>query len=143
MAWFAQRYPNDWAAIQWLRLNAAGKPVILEGVGGAYNIEEDRVSMATGFPTLMGWTNHEGQWRGDYYSKVAARPDEVRAVYQARDWNATLNVLNAYGVEYVIVGAKERTQYNPVFFPKFDQFMDPVFESGDMTIYQRKPLQAQ
>jgi uncharacterized membrane protein len=143
MAWFATRYPNDWAAIQWLRANATGRPVILEAVGGAYNIEEGRVSMATGLPTLMGWTNHEGQWRGDYYSQVAARPEDVQVVYQARDWSATLSVLNQYGVEYVIVGAEERAKYNPVFFPKFDQFMDPVFETGDMTIYQRKPLQAQ
>jgi uncharacterized membrane protein len=144
MAWFAQRYPNDWAAIKWLRANADDAPVILEGAGHrAYVIENSRMSMATGFPTLIGWINHEGQWRGDYYSKVAARPEQVSLVYQARDWSATLDVLNQYGVEYVIVGADERSQYSPIFYPKFDQFMDPVFESGELTIYRRKPLQAQ
>ena len=143
MAYFAQRYPNEWAAIQWLRANAQGTPVIMEAVGGAYNIEESRVSMATGFPTLMGWTNHEGQWRGDYYTRVGARPGQVETVYKERDWSATLEVLNQYGVEYVIIGAEERSQYSPIFFPKFEQFMDMVFESGDMTIYRRKPLQAQ
>jgi hypothetical protein len=143
MAWYARTYPDEWAAIQWLRANAQGKPVILEAVGGAYNIEEGRVSMATGFPTLMGWTNHEGQWRGEYYNNVAARPDQVSTVYQARDWSITLDVLNQYGVEYVIVGAEERAKYNPIFFPKFDQFMDEVFESGEMIIFRRKPLQAQ
>lgn len=143
MAWFARQYPNDWAAIQWLRQNVEGTPVILEAYGGAYNIEEGRVSMATGFPTLMGWTNHEGQWRGDYYGQVAGRPAQVTTVYQARDWSATLDVLNQYGVEYVVVGGEERQQYSPIFFPKFEQFMDTVFETGDMTIYRRKPLQAQ
>ncbi len=147
MAWYARAYPNEWAAIQWLRANAqprAGRsPVILEAVGGAYNIEEARVSMGTGFPTLMGWTNHEGQWRGDYYTQVAIRVEQVSTVYQARDWSATLDILDQYGVEYVIVGAEERSKYNPVYSPKFDQFMDMVFEAGDLTIYRRKPQQAQ
>jgi uncharacterized membrane protein len=144
MAWFARVYPNEWAAIEWLRDNAPGSPVILEAVGfQAYNPDQSRVSMATGLPTLMGWINHEGQWRGEYYGQVAARPEQVNTVYQARDWSATLDILNEYKVEYVIVGAEERSQYNPVFFPKFNQFMDTAFESGDLTIYRRKPLQAQ
>ncbi len=143
MAWYARAYPNEWAAIEWLRANAQGTRVILEAVGGAYQIEEARVSMGTGLPTLMGWTNHEGQWRGDYYTNVAVRPEQVSTVYQARDWSATLDILNQYGVEYVIVGAEERNKYNPVYSPKFDQFMDTVFEAGDLTIYRRKPLQAQ
>jgi uncharacterized membrane protein len=143
MAWYARAYPNEWAAIQWLRANVQDTPVIVEAVGGAYDIEEGRISMATGFPTLMGWTNHEGQWRGDYYSQVAPRPEQVSTVYQVRDWSATLAILNEHNVEYVVVGAEERAKYNPVFVQKFDQFMDPVFESGDLTLYRRKPLQAQ
>ncbi len=143
MAYFAQRYPDDWAGIQWLRQNVSGTPTIVEAAGGAYNIEEGRIAMATGLPTVMGWVNHEGQWRGAAYSLVAARPEQIRALYQGRDWESAQAFLDRYGVEYVVVGSTERSMYNPVYVPKFDQHMQAVFESGSLRIYQRKPLQVQ
>lgn len=143
MAFFAQRFPDDWAAIEWLRANAAGAPVIAEAVGGAYQIEESRISMATGLPTVMGWVNHEGQWRGDYYAEVADRPNRIETLYQVRDWETAREVLEEFGIEYVIVGTQERRQYNPVYEPKFDVHMDSVFETPNLTIYRRKPLPAQ
>ena len=142
MAYFARDYPDDWAAIQWLRQNADGAPVVAEAVGASYQVEEGRISMATGLPTLMGWTGHEGQWRGQYYSQVAERPEALSTLYQVRDWPATQAILDRYDIEYVVVGQTERRKYNPVYLPKFEQNMDLVFESGDVLIYQRKPLQA-
>ena len=143
MAFFAQRFPDDWAAIEWLRANVSGAPVIAVAVGGAYQIEEGRISMATGLPTVMGWTNHEGQWRGDYYAEVADRPNRIEMLYQVRDWETAREVLDEFGIEYVIVGTQERRQYNPVYEPKFDVYMDTVFETPNLTIYRRKPVPAQ
>jgi uncharacterized membrane protein len=143
MSWYAAQYPDDWAGIQWLQANITSLPVIAEAVGGAYNIEESRIAMATGLPTVMGWTNHEGQWRGAAYSQVAERPDQIKTLYQVRDWSTAQAVLNRYQIEYVVVGNEERTKYNPLYLPKFDQNMDPVFKSGTLTIYRRKPAAAQ
>jgi len=143
MAFFAERYPDEWAAIQWLRENAEGSPVVAEAVGGAYQIEESRIAMGTGLPTVMGWSNHEGQWRGDGYQQVAERPAEIQTLYQIRDWSVALATLDKYGIEYVVVGNTERSKYNPVYEPKFDLYMDTVFQAGNLTIYRRKPTLAQ
>ena len=151
MAYFAKTRPDDWKAIQWLQQNVSGTPVIAEAVGGAYTFSngtyESRISMATGLPTVMGWVNHEGQWRGDYYGRVAERPDRVQALYQARDWATAHDVLDQYGIDYVIVSSTERSNYRPLFALKFDQHMRQVFpaegEINDVVIYQRLDSQAQ
>jgi uncharacterized membrane protein len=143
MSWYAAQFPDDWAGIQWLQANVTGSPVVAEAVGGAYNIEESRMAMATGLPTVIGWTNHESQWRGAAYSQVAERPDQIKTLYQVRDWSTAHAVLDRYQIEYVVVGNEERTKYSPLYLPKFDQNMDVVFKSGNLTIYRRKPAAAQ
>jgi uncharacterized membrane protein len=139
MAYFARDYPDDWAAIQWLQQNVSGAPVILEGTRGAYWGEgrSSRISMATGLPTVMGWMNHEGQWRGKYFERVAARGDEIQKIYQVRDWSTAQQLLDKYQINYVVVSSLERGWYNPIYAPKFDRNMVPVFQSGDVTIYRR------
>ena len=139
MAYFARDYPDDWAAIQWLQQNVPDSPVILEGTRGAYWGEgrSSRISMATGLPTVMGWMNHEGQWRGKYFERVAARGDEIQKIYQVRDWSTAQQLLDKYQINYVVVSSLERGWYNPIYAPKFDRNMVPVFQSGDVTIYRR------
>jgi hypothetical protein len=143
MAYFAAGHPDEWAGIQWLSANVPGLPVIAEAVGGAYNIDESNIAMGTGLPTVMGWTNHEGQWRGASYALVAERPDQIKSLYQVRDWNTAQTILDRYQIEYVIIGNEERTKYNPIYLHKFDDHMDTVFKSGTLTIYRRKPAAAQ
>jgi YYY domain-containing protein len=139
MAYYTQAYPNDWAAMQWLEQHASGSPVILEGSQGAYWTEgpSSRFAMMTGLPTLMGWANHEAQWRGAGFSQVSARQDEIKTIYQTSDWKTAAALLDKYQVKYVIVSNWEKTWYRPVNTNKFDRNMTPVFSSGDVTIYQR------
>jgi len=139
MDYFAHSYPDDWAAIQWPQNHVEGAPVILEGTRGAYWIEgrSSRLSMASGLPTLLGWANHESQWRGEYFAQVAHREEDIRTIYQARDWQTTQELLDQYGVKYVIVSPLEMEWYHPVQRDKFERFMHPVFQSGDLTIYGR------
>ena len=137
MSRFAEIFPNDWAAAQWLRDNVSGTPVIAEAVGGSYS-SFGRIAMATGLPTVMGWDFHEQQWRGRYFAEnLAGRPGDVQNIYVDRDWANTQKLLDDYGVEYVILGGLERQQYRGLYQPKFDQFMRPVAQFGDLTIYQR------
>jgi YYY domain-containing protein len=139
MAYFTQVYPNDWAAIQWLEQNTTGSPVILEGSQGAYWGEgpSSRFAMATGLPTLMGWVNHENQWRGTGFDQVKGRSNEIKTIYQTSDWKTAAALLDKYQVSYVIVSSWEKGWYRPVNTAKFDRNMKAVFSSGDVTIYQR------
>lgn len=138
MAYFARTSPDDFAAIQWLEQNVPGTPVILEGTRGSYWLEgrSSRISMATGLPTLMGWVGHEHQWRGEYFNRVAERPEHIRQIYQARSWSESQALLDAYAVEYVIVGALERSWYDPIYQPKFDIYLEKVFEQGGTAVYR-------
>jgi YYY domain-containing protein len=138
MAYFAQSYPNDWAAIQWLNEKAKNDSIILEGSRGAYWVEgrSSRFSMATGLQTLMGWDNHEAQWRGNYFVNVSGRQEDIKTIYQIKDWKTTEDLLNKYQVRYVIVSSLELNWYRPVYTAKFDQHMSQVFKSGDVIIYE-------
>jgi YYY domain-containing protein len=139
MAFFAKDYPDDWAAVQWLTAHAQPNDVVAEGIGGQYWIEGrfSRISMATGLQTVLGWPGHEGQWRGAYFARVSAREDDIRALYQTRDWAAAETILNRYGVKFIVVSSLETGKYKPAYLVKFEQSLPVAFESGDVRIYVR------
>lgn len=132
-------HPDDWALIQWLNSNVHEPVVVLEGTKGAYWVEgrSSRVSMMTGLPTVMGWVNHEGQWRGNNFVTVAARENDIRMIYTERDWVITEQLLDQYDITYVVFSPLEREWYGGVQQSKFDQHMQRVFEYDDFIIYQR------
>jgi YYY domain-containing protein len=142
--------PDDWAAILWLRENgrrADGSiPIILEAGSRGYEVA-GRISAFTGYPTLLGWTNHEGQWRGSW-DEINRRTPEIEVVYTTFNITFATQILNKWGVDYVILGAAER-QYiealcredNAPCDPnrargKFLQAFEPVFQQGEITIYR-------
>ena len=144
----ARGNPDDWAAIQWLRINAQEDdqvPVILEAPGRSYNYE-GRISTFTGFPTVLGWAIHESQWRGSYEEQGRREPD-IQAIYSTHDTRYALELLKKWGVNYVILGWPEENYIrqlcadparncNPASaLRKFDTFLQPVFIQGNVKIY--------
>jgi YYY domain-containing protein len=139
LAFYSLYHPDDWALIQWFNTNVEESAVVLEGTKGAYWIEgrSSRVSMMTGLPTVMGWVNHEAQWRGNDFASVAARENDIRMIYTERDWAITEQLLDQYDITYVVFSPLEREWYGGIQQSKFDQHMQRVFENGDFVIYQR------
>ena len=141
----AKSQPDDWAAIEWLEANARGIPVILEAPGQSYNYE-GRISAFTGFPAVLGWALHEGQWRGNYIEQAKREPD-IATIYTTYDGRQALQLLHKWGVDYVIVGAVEwryverlcsapDRQCHPAdALKKFDVLLRPIFTQGQTTIY--------
>ncbi|MCX7682332.1 MAG: DUF2298 domain-containing protein [Anaerolineae bacterium] len=142
----ARTNPDDWAAIEWLQANAQGVPVILEAPGLSYNYE-GRISAFTGFPTVLGWSLHEGQWRGDYVEQGKREPD-IATIYTTYNGRQALELLHKWGVEYVVVGVVEwqyverlcslpNYQCHPAgALRKFDMLLQPVFVHGRTAIYR-------
>jgi YYY domain-containing protein len=142
----ARNNPDDWAAIEWLQANAPGVPVILEAPGRSYNYE-GRISAFTGFPAVLGWSLHEGQWRGNYTEQGKREPD-IATIYTTHDGQQALGLLHKWKVDYVIVGATERHYVEQLCsdpdrhcrpaeaLKKFDVLLKPVFRQGRTTIYQ-------
>jgi uncharacterized membrane protein len=139
LAYLEATRPDDYAAIQWLRENVEGRPVILETPGDQYKsyVYEGRVSALTGLPTLLGWAGHESQWRGSY-TVQATRESAIETLYSSFDADATLTLLDKYDITYVYVGPLERERYPAAALDKFNQLMDVVYERGDVTIYKRR-----
>ena len=141
-AWVAQQRPDDFAAIQWLQANVAGQPTILEAPGdkGKSYGYEGRMSAFTGLPTILGWGGHESQWRGNY-DEAGRREPIIDQIFRTTDPRQAQQLLDQFGVEYVVYGSTERERYGPSRSPqvtKFERFMDPVFRAGDTVIYRMR-----
>ncbi len=129
-----REHPDDFAAIQWVREHVKDLPVILEASGNPYSYYA-RFASNTGLPTVMGWGNHEGLWRG-HEQAIGQRTQEVARMYNAPALDDVKPLLDRYHVEYIVVGELERKDYQARGLEKFTQ-LKVAFARGGTTIYQR------
>ncbi|PKL92340.1 MAG: hypothetical protein CVV21_03240 [Candidatus Goldiibacteriota bacterium HGW-Goldbacteria-1] len=128
---------GDYEAIQWLKKEVKGKPVILEAWGGEYT-EYARITSFTGLPTVLGWPGHELQWRGNY-DEAGRRQGIVSRIYETADANEAQQLLNQFNVEYVYVGVLERDKFGSAGnLDKFKDFMDVAYFNKNETIIYKK-----
>jgi len=128
------RYPDDYAAINWINTNIKGRPVMVEAQGDSYT-DYERISSNTGLPTILGWTVHEWLWRGSY-EVPAPRIQEVKDIYESRDLNLTKKILKKYNAQYIYVGGLEYQKYNNINSEKFLKLGKIVYKIGQTTIYK-------
>jgi YYY domain-containing protein len=118
--------PDEAAAMLWLR--SAPDGVVAEAVGGPYS-SYARVSIYTGLPTVLGWDNHEGQWRD--YALQGSRKQDMETLYSTPDWLIAQDIIKRYNIRYVYVGGLERSTYR-VSEEKFNIFLKRVFPTDDV-----------
>jgi YYY domain-containing protein len=145
-AYLASYIPADYEAIRWLNRSVYGDPVVLEASGPPYSTFA-RISSFTGLPTVLGWANHEGQWRAGQTwatSEIAKRDADIDTIYSTTDLALARQLLNDYNVKYVVVGAVERGEvgsgdyfkhYSSAGLDKFSRLGKVVFQAGDTTVY--------
>jgi len=135
-AWFQRDYPADFAAVQDLRA-LPGQPVIAEAVGGAYT-HFARVSAYTGFRSVLGWGNHESQWRPSGWPMQTEA--DVNELFKTADLNRARQLLDEYQVDYVFVGQLERETYG-AGVDKFAQLLGPpvINEMGTLVYKVSRP----
>lgn len=129
----------DYEAIQWMRQNIKGSPVIMEGNTGLYHWG-NRYSIYTGLPTVIGWDWHTKQ----QYSLLPGdlidyRIGLVREFYNTPDPERAVEIASRYDVSYVIVGGLERAVYDANGLNKFDTASDMwnlVYQNEQVKIYQ-------
>lgn len=121
--------PDEAAAIQWLQ--SAPDGVVAEAVGNAYS-NYARISIYTGLPTVLGWGNHEGQWRDQ--ALQGSRQQDIETLYSTSDWVTAQDIINRYNIRYIYVGNLERSSYR-VSEDKFNRFLKPAFQQGNATVY--------
>jgi uncharacterized membrane protein len=131
---------DDYYAIQWLRENILGTPVIVEANTGLYRWG-NRISINTGLPTIIGWDWHTKQ-------QYALLPGEIidnrimdtRMIYETSDPGETLRLLNKYNVSLVYVGPLERATYGERGPSKFAEMeargeLDKLYDANGVQIY--------
>ena len=139
LKWFKEQYPDDFEAVNWLKENIKGQPVILEAVGESYT-DFARVSANTGLPTVVGWTVHEWLWRGGY-DEPGKRAEEVRKIYESAEAKDAKNLLTKYKIEYIFVGELERQKYAELNEEKLAKIGEVVFKNEGAKIYHLTPLE--
>ncbi|MCC7370420.1 MAG: hypothetical protein IT306_18495 [Chloroflexi bacterium] len=131
---FLERGSNaDYRAIEWLRENAQGRPVVVEAVGGSYT-EHARVSTFSGLPTIIGWAGHESQWRGDN-PEYGPRQQAVDIIYRTENRDELLRLAHQYRVRYVFFGDLERAKYGGEAQARLDRLLTAAYSRGGTTVY--------
>jgi uncharacterized membrane protein len=140
-AYVAQGLPDVMAAAEWVRLNTTPDEIVLEGRGGSYNANDNRISTMTGRATLLGWDGHESQWRGDAYGSMArGRPEAIEKIYRTAPPEEITAILDEWGIDYVFVGPSETDRYGitALRLEEIGAEMDTVFSQGQVRIFRRR-----
>ncbi len=108
---------------------------------GSYNSIYARVGSLTGIPVIMGWANHQSQWRGTSYGAVVGtRPQDLDLLFTAARLDLAQPVIDRYDIDYIIYGATERQIYGNDGEGKFFDNYEIVCESqspfGTARIYR-------
>jgi uncharacterized membrane protein len=118
--------------------------VVLEASGGAYS-EFARIATQTGFPTVLGWDQHERLWRGSSVNpEIDARKADVDAAYNASSFDQAKPVLDKYSVSYIVIGYLEQQKYGSGGgLAKFESAaagenspLQVAFQQGKTTVYK-------
>jgi len=131
---------QDYLAIQWMRENVQGSPVIVETNTVEYRWG-NRFTIYTGLPGVLGWNWHQRQQRGFLdYNGINNRLNEIPFFYQTTDIEQALSFLKRYDVKYIILGQMERAYYSGAGLDKFASYdgiyWKEVFREKDTTIYE-------
>ncbi|NOG62103.1 MAG: hypothetical protein HND46_01680 [Chloroflexi bacterium] len=118
--------------------------ILIEYGGGsysAYHANFGRFSMLTGIPTLLGWDNHERQWRGNTYEEIVGnRLQDIDLFYNTTDWQIAQDIINKYKINYIVVGNSELNSYsNSRGLAKFSALLDPICAVGNAAVYRVSP----
>ena len=115
--------------------------VVAEAVLHAYDANYGRAGALTGMPIVLGWENHERQWRGDSYFELAgSRRQDIDKLYQSADISQAADIVRQYNIEYILYGATERAQYGSQGEDKFLEHLPVVCEAGSSRIYAARPI---
>lgn len=132
---------DDLNVIQCLReLVGRDDAVAAEAVLRAYSEHYGRVGALTGIPIVLGWENHQSQWRGATYGDiVGSRRHDMQTLYTAEQLAPVLPILERYKIDYILYGQTELNQYGAAGEQKFRDHFPVACQSNEARIYAVPP----
>ena len=140
-----RRYPlrDDAEALEFMRQNIPGSPVVLEGATQHAYRWTPRVAAYTGLPVVVGWQWHQLQQRGasgNEPANVLRRVRHVEEMYSTEDRGRLMELIGTYEVAYVYVGPAERTSFPEAGIAKFaamaGEGLDLFFSNDAVQVYR-------
>lgn len=130
--------PDDYRTVQCLEaFVGTERAVVAEAVRDAYRSYYGRVASISGIPIVMGWENHQRQWRGATFNAVAGgRTSDVDTLYNTLRWEVALDILKRYQIDYIMMGQTERNQYAQAGEEKFIENLSVICEHGTSRVYR-------
>ena len=122
---------TDFDAISWLNNKVTGRPVVLEAPGDSYT-DYQRVSVATGLPTVLGWYVHEWLWRNDTDS-LNARATDCQTIYTSTDEETVRQLIDKYNISYIYIGQLERQKYPDLNDSLLQSLGQVAYSDGETT----------
>jgi len=133
---------DDAEALEFMRQNIQGSPVVLEAVSSQYRWTP-RVAVYTGLPVVVGWEWHQLQQRGNSGNDPTAvrrRSTDVRIMYSTADTTALMRMLHEYNVSYIYVGPVERLYFSERGIAKFEALvgaeLERFFSNETVSVYR-------
>ena len=134
---------DDAEALEFMRQNIPGSPVVLEGATRHAYRWQPRVAAYTGLPVVVGWQWHQLQQRGESGNEpanVLRRVRHVEEMYATEDTRRLMELLETYEVAYVYVGPAERTNFPEGGIAKFaamgDEGLELFFANDAVQVYR-------
>lgn len=110
--------------------------VVAEASRDAYNQQYGRVGALTGIPIVLGWENHERQWRGSTYAEVAGtRRQDLDKLFSHPRMDDVIDIIEEYDINYILFGSTERAQFGDTGETKFINNLPIVCESDDSRVF--------
>ncbi len=119
--------------ISFIKKNTQTEDIVLETVGRAYS-KSNFISASTGRATILGWPNHEMQWRG---SSAAINDLQYKIELFYQDPNNNMEFLNEYNIKYVIL-SKNDILLNQYDENEFIKSFDLIFENKEYKFFMTK-----
>ncbi|MFM2308829.1 MAG: hypothetical protein RLY87_950, partial [Chloroflexota bacterium] len=131
-------FKPDYQAMQWLKKNVKGSPVVLQSSIEFYRGYGVRIAANTGFPTVVS-PLHESEQRNP--DVVGARDADVVEFYRSEDPAVKRRILSKYRVSYVVVGIIERAAYGEKGAAVIAEMTElrEVYKNSDTKIYAVSP----
>ena len=130
-----ESFTSDYGAICWLNNKVSGSPVVLEAPGDSYS-DYQRVSVATGLPTILGWYVHEWLWRNDT-DAMNVRAADAQTIYTSTDEETVRQLIRKYDIAYIYIGQLERQKYPDLNDEMLQKIGKVAYSDGETTYIMR------
>lgn len=108
---------------------------VIEAAGNSYE-PDNKISVFAGVNAIRGWYVHEWLWR-DSVDIVEERGRQIQAFYENGNVDYCAELINNYGIDYIVAGASESKYYN-INIEGFKDLSEPVYISdmGDCVLWK-------